>query len=147
MEWEKASSAYTKDHGVSTADERVSFLFQPDTLLPVQYFDNFRRKTPLEPEKRLLLAVLEDGINTFRDNVLAQGEKNKRLFREAEEWITEIDGDWIFSFETVCETLGINAEYVRRGLLRWGPVRQRRPKRVRGLMRGMRGGRELRRRP
>jgi hypothetical protein len=119
MEWEKASSAYTKDHGPSTADERVSFLFQPDTLLSVQYFDNFRRQAPLEPEKQLLLAVLEDGINTFRDNVLAQGEKNKRLFREAEEWITEIDGDWIFSFETVCETLGINAEYVRRGLLRW----------------------------
>ncbi len=119
MEWEKASSAYTKDHGASTADERVSFLFQPDTLLSVQYFDNFRRKAPLEPEKQLLLAVLEDGINTFRDNVMAQGEKNKRLFREAEEWITEIDGDWIFSFETVCETLGINAEYVRRGLLRW----------------------------
>jgi len=119
MEWEKASSAYTKDHGPSTADERVSFLFQPDTLLSVQYFDNFRRQAPLEPEKQLLLAVLEDGINTFRDNVLAQGEKNKRLFREAEEWITEIDGDWIFSFETVCETLGINAEYVRWGLLRW----------------------------
>src|ERR1700756_4466692 len=102
MEWEKAGSAYTKDH----TDERVSFLLQPDTLLSVQYFDNFRRKTHLEPEKRLLLAILEDGINTFRDNVLALSEKSRRLFREAEEWITETDGDWIFSFETVCETLG-----------------------------------------
>jgi hypothetical protein len=115
MEWEKAGSAYTKDH----TDERVSFLLQPDTLLSVQYFDNFRRKTHLEPEKRLLLAILEDGINTFRDNVLALSEKSRRLFREAEDWITETDGDWIFSFEAVCETLGINPEYVRRGLLRW----------------------------
>jgi len=119
MEWEKSSSAYTKDHSSTTTDERVSFLLQPDTLLSVQYFDNFRRKTHLEPEKRLLLAILEDGINTFRDNVLALSEKSRRLFKEAEEWITDTDGDWIFSFESVCETLGINPEYVRRGLLRW----------------------------
>ena len=32
--------------------------------------DNFRRKTPLEPEKALLLAVLEDGIRCFQDNIL-----------------------------------------------------------------------------
>jgi len=119
MEREKTGFANTKDNSGSMADDRVSFLLQPDTLLSVQYFDNFRRKTHLEPEKQLLLAVLEDGINTFRENVVAQGEKNKRLFREAEEWIADTDDDWIFSFEMVCETLAINPEYVRRGLLHW----------------------------
>jgi hypothetical protein len=119
MEKEKTASTYTKDHSVSSADERISFLLQPDTLLSDQYFDNFRRKTYLEPEKQLLLAVLEDGINTFRDNIFAHGEKNKRLFREAEEWITAPDDDEVFSFVMICENLGINAEYVRRGLLRW----------------------------
>ena len=119
MDNQKATSTDNKDHSVSYADERVSFLLQPDTLLSDQYFDNFRRKTHLEPEKQLLLAVLEDGINTFRDNVFAQGEKNKRLFKEAEEWITATEDDGVFSFVMICDTLGINAEYVRRGLLRW----------------------------
>ena len=116
MESERTDSVYAKG---LTVDERVSFLFQPDTLLPTQYFENFRRKTLFEPEKRLMLAVLEDAVNSFQDNLLAHSVKNKRLFAEAEEWIVEVDGDWIFSFATVCETLGINPEYVRRGLLRW----------------------------
>jgi hypothetical protein len=30
-----------------------------------------------------------------------------------------VGGDGLFSFDTVCETLGINPEYVRQGLLRW----------------------------
>jgi len=119
MDNQKAASTETKDHSVSSAEERISFLLQPDTLLSDQYFDNFRRKTYLEPEKQLLLAVLEDGINTFRDNIFAQGEKSKRFFKEAEEWITATDDDGVFSFAMICDTLGINAEYVRRGLLRW----------------------------
>jgi hypothetical protein len=119
MESERAGSAYTKEHTGLTVDERISFLFQPDTLLPAQYFENFRRKTFLEPEKRLMLAILEDAVASFQDNLLAQSVKNQRLFQDTEEWITEAAGDWVFSFESVCETLGINPEYVRRGLLRW----------------------------
>lgn len=66
-----------------------------------------------------MLAVLEDAVACFQDNLLAPGVKNQRLFQDTEEWITGADGDWVFSFESVCESLGINPEYVRRGLLRW----------------------------
>ena len=31
----------------------------------------------------------------------------------------EADGDWVFSFENICEALGFNPAYVRKGLLRW----------------------------
>ena len=41
------------------------------------------------------------------------------LFDEAEQWITTPGGEWMFSFDNVCESLGFNPEYVRRGLLRW----------------------------
>ena len=27
--------------------------------------------------------------------------------------------DWVFSFENICETLGLDVGYVRQGLLRW----------------------------
>jgi hypothetical protein len=101
------------------ADERIASLFEPDTLLSAQYFGNLRRKTLLEPEKRLMLAILEDAINCYQDNLLAKRGRAGRLFTEAEEWILEKGSDWIFSFKNICETLGFNPEYVRQGLLRW----------------------------
>ncbi|MBI2996840.1 MAG: hypothetical protein HYY46_00060 [Deltaproteobacteria bacterium] len=102
-----------------TLDEKLASLFQPDTLVSAQYFQNLRRSTVLEPEKRLMLAVLEDAIQCFQDNVSARSGRGKRLFEEGEEWILEEDIDWIFSFESICEVLGFNPEYVRQGLLRW----------------------------
>ncbi len=69
MEWEQARSQFTKEHTGLTADEKIAFLFQPDTLLSAQYFENFRRTTFLEPEKRLMLAILEDAIKCFQECV------------------------------------------------------------------------------
>ena len=111
--------AFAKDQTGLTADEKLASLFQPDTLLSAQYFDNLRRKTLFEPEKRLMLALLEDAIGCFQDNLSAHAVGNKKLFDEAEQWIVEKGGDWIFSFDHVCETLGFTPEYVRQGLLRW----------------------------
>jgi hypothetical protein len=97
----------------------VASLFEPDTVASAQYFDNFQRKTPTQPENRLLLAVLEDAIHCFQDNVLAENGKSKKLFDDAEEWVLKEGGEWIFSFRNVCELLGIDPEYLRAGLMRW----------------------------
>jgi hypothetical protein len=113
------SNGIARDESSLTPDERVSSLFQPDTLLSTQYFENLRRKTLFEPEKRLMLAILEDGIHCYFDNLHASGNKRKRLFEDAAAWIVESNGDWVFSFESVCDALGLNPEYVRQGLLRW----------------------------
>jgi hypothetical protein len=88
----------------------------------------------LEPEKRLMLAILEDAINCFQDNLPAQNVRGRRLFEEAEEWVVEADGDWVFSFENICEALGFNPTYVREGLLRW--VANKLPKHPKGPRHG-----------
>jgi hypothetical protein len=119
MEWEKTNSSYTNHQTALVSEERIASLFQPDTLAAAQYFDNLRRTTILEPEKRLMLAVLEDAVSCFQDNVLAHSEKKRRISQEAEEWIRGEESDWFFSFENICEVFGINPEYVRQGLLRW----------------------------
>ena len=119
MERERTDSAFARNQTGLTTDEKLASLFQPDTLLSAQYFANLRRKTPLEPEKRLMLALLEDAIHCFKDHLSAPTVVKKKLFDEAEEWILERDGDWIFSFDNVCEALGFTPEYVRQGLLRW----------------------------
>ena len=100
-------------------EEKVSSLFQPDTLLPAQYLETYRRKAHLEPEKRLMLAVMEDGIACFQKYLFARDGKGRGLFGEAEEWIMEEGGDWLFSFNNICEVLGFDPQYVRQGLVRW----------------------------
>ena len=49
----------------ASAGELVETLFQPDTLLPAQYHDGFKRQS-LEPERELVLAVLEDAVVCFQ---------------------------------------------------------------------------------
>jgi hypothetical protein len=100
-------------------DEKIMSLFEPDTLMAAQYFQNFRRKTSLEPEKRLILAMLEDAVTSFQIYLTARSGRGKKFFNEAEEWIMMTDDDWIFSFVNVCETLGLSPEYIRQGMRRW----------------------------
>jgi hypothetical protein len=102
-----------------TTGERFSSLFQPDTLIPDQFSETFRRLTHLQPEKRLMLAVLEDGVACFQKYATARDGKGKRIFQETEEWVLEEPSERIFCFANVCETLGFNAEYLRRGLMSW----------------------------
>ena len=100
-------------------DERIGSLFQPDTLLGEDYAANFRRKIPLEAERTLLLAVLEDGIRCFQENLFAIGGKRRTLFDEAQEWLLSDDADWFCSFVSICTLLNLEPNYVRRGLREW----------------------------
>jgi hypothetical protein len=100
-------------------EEKITSLFEPDMLVSAQYFQNFRRKTSLAPEKRLILAMLEDAVRSFQIYLTARRGKGKKLFNEAEEWIMMTDDQWIFSFVNVCDSLGFNPEYIRQGLRRW----------------------------
>ena len=100
-------------------EQTMDSLLQPDTLLPAQYLETIRRENHLDPEKMLMLAVLEDGVTCFQKNISTRDEKGKRLLSEEEEWLLmEQNGDWLFSFDNICETLGLNPDYIREGLLR-----------------------------
>src|SRR5437763_5297778 len=68
-------------------------------------------------------AVLENAIEYFQKYVLAKDERGKKLFQEAEEWILDKDSDWFFSFENICEVLGLHPDYMRQGLLCWKETR------------------------
>jgi len=102
-----------------TLDERLPGLFEPDTLLPIQYFEAMRKKHLLEGEKRLILSVLEDAVECFMKCIDSPTSKGQRLFRDADEWINLEDKQWVFSFDNVCDMLDINPEYMRRGLRQW----------------------------
>ena len=102
-----------------TAEDRVQELFQPDTLLPSQYFDRLRRRASVDGERRLMVAILEDAVDVYRKQAGARDRKRRQLFDDAEAWIESSERSWIFSYENICDMLGIDAEYLRKGLRVW----------------------------
>jgi hypothetical protein len=102
-------------------EEQTSSLFQPDPLWSGEFFNAFinafKRTAYLEPEKILMLAVLQDAITCLRKYRTSGSRGNKRLFDEANDWIQSDDRDWPFSFNNVCEAVSLNPGYLRRGLI------------------------------
>ena len=88
-----------------------------DTSMLQYYLDTFRRSQHLEPEKLLIAAILEDAVQEYRKYIRAHDADGKKRFREVEEWIMRGGNDWIFSFDSVCDLLGLDPDYVRRGVL------------------------------
>jgi len=99
--------------------DRSFGLFEPDALLPAQFYAAFRGGSGVRGEKRLMLAVLEDALDCYQKYAAARDAHGQQLFEEAQGWITSTDRGWFFSYENICETLEINPEYLRRGLENW----------------------------
>lgn len=116
---EKQENVMIEEDRSTMVEERIGSLFQPDILLEEDYFGNYRRKIPLEPEKALMLAVLEDGIRAFQENISVQSGKKRALLDEAREWLFSDQDEHIFSFDSICAVLNLDPAYVRRGLKRW----------------------------
>lgn len=100
-------------------EEKTMMIFQPDILIDAQFQSTQRRRFHLDPERVLMLAVLQDAVVCFQEHVGAKCKRKQALHREAEEWITNTDRSYLFSFENVCETLAFDPNYMREGLQRW----------------------------
>src|SRR5207249_1987274 len=83
----------------------------------VRYEAVYRRAEPACGERRLLLAVLEDGVRTFLKNARATQGRAFNLRREALAWLTTEDRSDVFAFENICEALGIDAGRLRQRVL------------------------------
>jgi len=70
------------------------------------------------PRNRLMLAVLEEALVTFQRGLTSARAEQRRLFHEVERWVASDDTDWPFSFENICGSLRIDADYIRKGLRR-----------------------------
>jgi len=105
-------------------DETVP-LFQPDTLLPAQFFSAIRERGTVEGEKRLMAAVLADAIETYMKQADALDSRGQQLFLEADQWLFGSPTSWLFSYRNICDVLGLDPEYVRIGLRSWRTRRTR----------------------
>jgi hypothetical protein len=75
-------------------------------------------------EQRLILALLCDALQAYAGE-LARGKRPHRL-RELKRWFESTDRSYVFSFESVCDALGLDVGYVRRRVLQTEPTRVRR---------------------
>jgi hypothetical protein len=101
-------------------DEQVTLPEQPDLGLA--------GAAAVEGERRLVLAVFEDALQTFRKYAAAADARGRTLFREAEAWFMEGDAGAALSFEYASETLGLDVELVRAALRRWRDRSRPRPR-------------------
>lgn len=92
---------------------------EPDIILPAQLGGGYLDGARLQPEKRLQLAVLEDAVMTFHRCVGTPGFRPGRLLAEVEAWFSSDATDSPFAFVTICDGLGLDPAYIRRGLRRW----------------------------
>jgi hypothetical protein len=93
-------------------------LFEPEVLLPEQVF-SARRADGLAPERLLMLAIVEDAILCYRRHAFARDPRARRLHADAVAWLESSDRTWLFSFESICDALDIDAGLLRASLRRW----------------------------
>ena len=88
---------------------------EPDVILPSQLAPH-----PFAtPERRLLLAVLEEAVGTFQRYAFAPDRQSRVAFADAQAWFASEETVRLCSFIGICEVLGIEATYLRAGLQRW----------------------------
>lgn len=103
----------------SFAAQDMGKLFEPDAILPAQFYAMFKCSQYKEPERRLMVAVLEDAVSCLSLNPRDCNLRQRKQYEEAKQWVTaEEDTEWIFSFRNICEILGMDPSYLRRGLTR-----------------------------
>ena len=75
-----------------------------EVITPEQFFTPAARsRMTWTPERRLLLAVLEDAVAMYLRYRKDPSTRGKRLFRETQDWFASTDRTSLCAFETICE--------------------------------------------
>ncbi|MFQ5541740.1 MAG: hypothetical protein ACE5E2_02840 [Candidatus Binatia bacterium] len=101
-------------------EKMVAAILQPDPTVPHKFFQLHCESSPLQPEKKLMIAVLEEAIHCLSGkSLIGESDKGeiKRLSRDAKEWILDPGSDCIFSFANICQVMGINPASAREEIL------------------------------
>ena len=91
----------------------------PAAVLPEQFYPQLEDKAVSQSIQALMHAVLDDALWTWKKQFITKERRVQRLAREAEEWFFSEDESWPFSFVNICEALGLDPAYIRRGIRHW----------------------------
>jgi hypothetical protein len=92
----------------------------PAIVMPAQFFDGAPARHLPAGVRGLMAAVLEDAIEVYLKNRAASLSERRTLHLRARRWFASNDRSYVFSFLRITEALGIDANLVRKALLRAG---------------------------
>jgi hypothetical protein len=79
------------------------------------YWETVMRTGHDQPEQDLMLAVLRDALRNYRKQL----RRRKRSLTDDRQWFFATDSERLFSFESVCAVLGLDAQRIRKQLRAW----------------------------
>jgi len=102
-----------------TLKSAIGWSLDTEAILPEQFFRLSQESHAVwTGERRLLLAVLTEAVDSFLRYRAATTRRGRRLFNETIEWFWLRDQSWLYSFETICHHLDLDADSIREGLRR-----------------------------
>lgn len=97
----------------SDHDDGLATLLQTESILPTQYWGAAPADERSAPERRLLLAILEDALITLLQHRHRDDLASRRLVVETQKWIASDRHTSAFDFAGLCDILGIEPSYIR----------------------------------
>jgi len=95
-------------------------------MLPVQYL-RAPGERRMEPHKRLALAVMQTVVDDYRGSSYRRAagfapRLHQRAYLEARAYLASTDRSWPFSFENLCEAVGLDPGSLRHQLTKEAPA-------------------------
>ena len=87
-------------------------------VLPAQYFGQLRIDASQTPTGRLAYAVLMSAVNDYQYHANAAGRATRKNWHDAATWLFG-GQEGAFTFDFVCQVLGIEPNYLRPRLRAW----------------------------
>jgi hypothetical protein len=94
-------------------EEPLPGIFAPSIILPAQYYWALQNRNCLDAERKLMFAVLADGIQCYLKNMGASSRSRRILFYEVLDWMKSGCDNGPFSFDLLCHEFGMEGSRVR----------------------------------
>jgi hypothetical protein len=100
-----------------SASDKMS---DPQQTTPGRFYGGWSSSEDLPSIKRLMLAVLQDALECLAGRAIyTAGLNPRRSAQEAAEWVADMNERAVFSFNSVCDALSLDAAAVRKALIEW----------------------------
>lgn len=102
-------------------DHKLSAASDYDPLLPIQYYERVAGGRTTSGEFKLFFAILEDALRCYVRTKHCRTGARRAEFLDARTWFHTRGMLHVFSFESICSFLGIDASWLRSRLETLGP--------------------------
>ena len=92
-------------------------VFESEVILPIQMTRGARDDGDTSGPRALMLAILKDATLCIERGRRRRHWRTRQLAAETEMWVRSDSREWLFSFASICDVLGIDTNALRDRLL------------------------------